>query len=47
VEAKASWTEAFNEGEFFGTEERRGSQKEHGYATLPCFRTGSLQKVYT
>jgi len=44
-EAKASWTEALKEGKFFGMEERRGSQREHGYVALPCYRTGSLQKV--
>lgn len=44
-EAKASWAEAFEEGEFFGMEERRRSQGEHGYAALPCYRSGRLQKV--
>jgi len=46
-EAKASWTEAFEKGEFFGMEERRGSQREHGYAALPCYRTWRLQKVFS
>nr|AFK44175.1 unknown [Medicago truncatula] len=27
-------------------EERRGSQGEHGYAALPCYRSGRLQKVF-
>jgi len=44
-EAKVSWKEAFEEGKFFGMEEGRGSQRELGYATLPYYWTGRLQKV--
>jgi len=43
--AKVSWEKAFEEGKFFGMEERKGSQREPGYATLPYYRTGWLQKV--
>lgn len=41
-EAKVSWEEAFEEGEFFGMEERRGTQREHGYAAIPYYSTGWL-----
>jgi len=44
-EAKVPWKEAFEEGKFFGMEERRWSQRELGYATLPHYWTGRLQKV--
>ena len=35
-EAKVSWEEAAEEGEFFGVEERRWAQRSLCYATLPC-----------
>ena len=44
-EAKVSWKEAFEEGNFFGMEEGRGSQREPDYATLPYYWIGRLQKV--